>query len=119
MDCEISEIIPIGFNTAQLMQIEIPLGARVMLTILEKLFLQPGRGRAEGALFRGLDSRSQSYVDICLDILRSHGVAFLSRKGNDKVWHPVRSKIGEVKALLLHPDPQTYKILQEAWSASS
>lgn len=119
LDCEISEIIPIGFNTAQLMQIEIPLGARVMLTILEKIFLQPGRGRSEGALFRGLDSRSQSYVDICLDILRSHQVVFLSRKGDDKVWHPVRSRVGEVKALLLHPDPQKYQILQEAWSASS
>ena len=47
-------------NTAAILALPLSTGAKVLLTVLKKLYLQPGAGRKHSALFRGLDHRARA-----------------------------------------------------------
>ena len=70
-------------NTAAILSLPLPTGARVLLTILKKLYLQPGAGRKESALFRGLDHRSRILVPEILQLLVREKLTFRSTVGGD------------------------------------
>ncbi|MES2640202.1 MAG: hypothetical protein V4850_11985 [Myxococcota bacterium] len=114
-DCEASAYVVTAQNTAELMRVDIPLGARVLLTILEKIYLQRGSGRVQGALYRGLDGRGQAYVDPCVELVRKHRYAVQGGRGDSAVWHPVRARSGEVQRMLASPIREKFEILAAAW----
>lgn len=91
---------------------ELPLGARVALTVLKKLYVQRGAGRRDGALYRGLDQRAQRYVPEVLGLLQREQLAIKSRQGTQVVWLPERSSTGRVRKMLASPAGSADPLIQ-------
>lgn len=90
-------------TTSALLKIEIPIAARVGLTILKKLYLQAGNGRQENAFYRGLSTNEQRYVAPVLELFRQDQIAICSkRSGTNRVWQPVKSQFGRMRNILLN-----------------
>lgn len=92
-------------TTAGLLSLSLPLGLRVLLTVLKKLFAQRGAGRKESALYRGLDNRAKQLVPAILEILRRENFAMKTRQGDETVWLPVRSSEARRRALSILAAP--------------
>lgn len=100
--------------TAQILELHLPLGTRVLLTILRKLFMQRGSGRKENALFRGLDHRAKRLVPDVLNLLQGEKIASPARVGESTIWYPDRSQSGRVRALLAAPTATTDNLARKA-----
>jgi hypothetical protein len=81
----------------------LPVGVRVALTMLRKLFLQRGHGRKENALSRGMGQDAQSRVRSLLPRLHSEGIAFATSARGTTMWHPVQGQRRRVQAMLDAP----------------
>jgi hypothetical protein len=96
-------------NTAQttnaILSLSLPLGTRVLLTILKKLYAQRGSGRRESALYRGLDPRARQLVPEVLKLLRGDGFVVKSRLGEEAVWLPSKSSDARRRVLSLMAAP--------------
>lgn len=102
-EVEIGEFTNDARTTAAILDLGMPMGSRVLLTILKKLYLQTGKGRKESALWRGLDHVARTKVQDTLDILRSEGLAESTRLGSQRIWLPTRS--GRARALKILAEP--------------
>ena len=91
-------------TNAEILRTEtIPLGTRVALTILRKLYRQRGHGRKENALSRGMEQRAQGVAKAILPILRAEGLAFSSVAQSGTQWHPVQGQRRRANAMLDNP----------------
>jgi hypothetical protein len=111
VQCEIEEFEGSTETTARIMDLSLPPGVRVALTILKKLYLQPGSGRKENALSRGLDPSSQRLVSDVLRLVEREGLAVTSRIGGQPIWQPVRSETARVRRLLTAPTSSADSLL--------
>ncbi len=94
-------------TTNAILQMGIPLGAKVLLTILRKLYVQRGSGRRELAFYRGLDHQAQRLVPDILALIKKHGFAVRTKLGEQVVWLPVRSAEVRRRANLIITAPNT------------
>jgi hypothetical protein len=78
-------------------------GEKLVLTILRKLFIQSLGGRAESALYRGLDLNDRQIVPDAIKILQQHGLLMLYNRGDGNVWVPVRKEIARARRILGAP----------------
>lgn len=78
-------------------------GEKVLLVTLRKLFVQSLSGRAEGALFRGLDVDARRRVPEILRLLKRHKLVTEYSRGDGVVWLPVRTELSRVKRILAAP----------------
>lgn len=101
--CVFDEFGDSAASTNAIMALSLPMGIRVLLTVLKKLYLQPGSGRKESALFRGLDHKAKSLVPEILQLLRREGLVVKSSAGDETVWLPVRSEGVRVRRLISAP----------------
>lgn len=90
-------------TTAAILHLDLPMGTRVMLTVLRKLYLQAGRGRMESALHRGLDHRGRRLVPDVLELIRREGLAVRARGYDDPVWLPVRAQSTRARRMINAP----------------
>ena len=90
-------------NTAAILALPLSTGVKVMLTLLKKLYLQPGAGRKQSAFFRGLDHRSRVLVPDMLQLLAREGLTIRSTTGEEPVWLPVRNGGVRVRRLVSSP----------------
>jgi len=105
VSCHFDSFEQAAHTTNAIMSLPLPLGTKVMLTILKKLYAQSGSGRKESALYRGLDSRAQSVVPPVLALLRREGFASRSTRGADHVWLPTRTGESRRRALSMLAAP--------------
>ncbi|HUT32480.1 MAG TPA: NACHT domain-containing protein [Planctomycetota bacterium] len=101
-------------TTSSILDLGLPLGLRVLLTVLKKLYVQRGKGRKENALFRGLDQRSRQLVPDALRLLQSHGLATQYRRGGLHIWLPDRSQMARTGRLLVSPSTCGDPVIKEA-----
>ena len=101
-------------NTAAILALPLSTGLKVMLTVLKKLYLQPGSGRKQSALFRGLDHRARSLVPEVLQLLGREGLAVRSTVGEEPVWLPVRDESVRVRRLVSSPVGNSDRLMQLA-----
>jgi hypothetical protein len=103
--CEFGRFVDAPETTSAIVATDLPAGARVLLTVLKKLYAQSGAGRKENALQRGLDHHSRRLVGAVLHLLQSEGlIAPYKRGGMDMtIWIPDRSKMRRVQKLLTSP----------------
>lgn len=90
-ECTIEAFESEAGTTNAILSLSLPLGTKVVLTLLKKLYAQRGRGRRESALFRGVDVRAQQLVEPALQLLRRKGFAVRTKQGEQVVWMPTRS----------------------------
>lgn len=103
LECEIEKFATEAATTNAVLALDIPLGTRVLITVLRKIFEQRGAGRRENALYRGLDHRAQRLVSDVLKLLQKEGFVFSYRKGADNIWLPERSKQNRAAQIIASP----------------
>ncbi len=113
-DCDIESFLLAADTTNQVLDLPYALGVRVLITVLKKLFERKGRGRKENALYRGLDHRARRLVPDVLHLLRSEGIAYPCRIGNETVWMPDRSARPRAGRILASPSAKNDDLLVKA-----
>jgi hypothetical protein len=90
-------------TTTAILNLDIPIPAKVGLTILKKLYLQSGGGRQENSFYRGLTSNEQAYIPNILEYFKHADIAIMSkRSGSNTVWQPVRSQTNRIRQILIN-----------------
>jgi hypothetical protein len=115
-DCEFGRFSDSPDTTNAISAMDLPLGTRVLLTVLKKLFAQSGSGRKENALQRGLDHHSRRLVGAVLHLLQSEGfISPYKRGGMDMtIWVPNRSMMQRVQKLITAPRTCSDALVQKA-----
>ncbi len=106
-DCVIDEFMATADTTDDILSLDLPLGTKVLLTILKKLFQRRGSGRRESALNRGLDHRSRRVVPEILKLLEANHVVIRYRKGETTIWLPDRRSTKRVGRIVSSPTAST------------
>ena len=101
-------------TTNAALNLQIPQGAKVLVTILKKLFVQSLSGRKENALYRGLDGAHQSKVSSVLALLKSHSIITKSDRPGDPIWIPVRRLRSRVLSIIGSPSTSTDPVIEAA-----
>ncbi len=95
---------------------DLPLGAKVLLTILSKIYLRKGSGRRENALHRGLDHHGRRLVPPVLRLLQGQGLISPYRRGGADmtIWVPDRTKTSRVARMITSPRTCNDQLLKQA-----
>jgi hypothetical protein len=101
--CDIGDFEPVNLTTAHLLHLDIAIPIKVGLSMLKKVFVQPGSGRKESALIRGLDHNEQRYAKGLLTLFIKEGLLVKTKQGGDTVYVPCRDKSAMVKQWLHNP----------------
>ena len=103
--CEFGRFSEAPETTNAISEMDLPLGTKVLLTVLRKIYFQSGSGRKENALHRGLDHHSRRLVSDVLRLLQSEKIVTPYRRaGLDMtIWIPDRSKTSRVTKLITSP----------------
>lgn len=99
--CSIERFTVSADTTHTVLTLDHPLGIRVCITILKKLYERPGAGRKESALLRGLDSHARGLVPDVLRVLQTEGLVRPYPARGGKIWLPdrrSRTRVGRVIA---------------------
>jgi len=115
-DCGFDKFSEDPQTTNAIGSMDLPLGARVLLTVLRKLYLQRGSGRKENALLRGLDHHSRRLVPAVLNLLQRDGLAMSYRRGGVEmpIWTPARSQMSRVAKIVTSPHTCKDPLLEKA-----
>ncbi len=89
-------------------------GEKVLLVTLRKLFVQSISGRAESALFRGLDVNERRCVPDVLKLLKKYGLATDFSKGDGIIWLPARKSKFRAQKIISMPNECGEDIVVEA-----
>jgi hypothetical protein len=87
---------------------------KVLLITLRKLYVQSLSGRAESALYRGLDVDERRFVSDVLRVLKRYGLATDYSKGDGVIWLPIRKELERVKRILHAPAECSEQVVLEA-----
>jgi hypothetical protein len=103
--CEFSKFLDAASTTDAIVAMDLPLGARVLLTVLKKIYLQSGSGRKENALHRGLDHHARRLVAPVLRLLQTEGLVSKYRRGgvDMSIWVPDRVHTARVGKMVASP----------------
>lgn len=114
-ECIVESFSMLASTTDAVLSLNIlPLGTRVVVTILKKLYQRRGAGRKENALFRGLDHRAQRLVPDALHLIQQQGLAIPSKRGDDMIWLPDRSNMRRVGQIIAAPTSSNDPLLHAA-----
>jgi hypothetical protein len=103
-DCEVQEVSNAPARNAAILDTDLPLAIKILLTTLNKLFNQAGSGRKENAFYRGLDPRARGLVPQVLATIAGAGFATPTRIRKQTIWLPRRDKIRRVTEIMDHPN---------------
>ncbi|MBM4111561.1 MAG: hypothetical protein FJ254_09450 [Phycisphaerae bacterium] len=112
-DCQFDRFESSVATNTDIRSLPIPLGVRVGLTMLRKLFLQRGHGRRESALLRGLGGKERAIAGRVLQVIQRERVASTLGGKLSEVWLPNRSMRSEVLAALANPHNMDRPLLKE------
>lgn len=102
-ECEIETLTNSVARNASILDTDLPLGTKVLLTTLNKLFIQAGGGRRENAFSRGLDPRARDLVPSILQLVERHNFAMQTKLKGQVIWFPRRDKARRVRRILEQP----------------
>ena len=103
LDCSIDKFMESVDTTNRIMVSGLNIPIAVCITVLRKLFVQRGAARRERSFFRGLDDKSQRYVNDVLEAVEREGFATKVKLGDNIVWRPMRNRSARVRQMLLAP----------------
>jgi len=92
----------------------LPVGSRVLLASLRKLFVQAGRARKQNAFPRGLDDSERPYVADILALIQKYKFAYPQRMGGPPLWIPNRALTKDALSILHAPQESDHEMLKEA-----
>ena len=93
---------------------DIPQSIRVLITILNKIFLQKGSARQESAFYRGALNQSQkALIPDILRVLKKYGFIDNEFSSDRKLWKPNRSYSNIVNKIIANPQEDMHPMLRE------
>jgi predicted thioredoxin/glutaredoxin len=104
VDCEFQRFEGSMATTQSVMNTTLPIGVRVLVSVLKKIYERRGDGRKEGGLSRGLELSVRHLVPSILQILRSEGLVSDVKKGTETVWVRVKAQQGRVGRIIAAPN---------------
>ncbi len=110
--CIIEDFVEAAETTADVLGLQLPLGTRVCITVLKKLYERRGSGRKENALHRGLDHHARRLVPDVLSVLQSEGLAMPYKAKGTTIWLPDRSSMRRVGRMIAAPTSSHDPVLQ-------
>lgn len=113
-DCIVESYAVAAATTNAVLALGLPLGTRVVITILKKLYQRRGAGRKENALFRGLDHHARRLVPDALELIRQQGLAVPHRRGDVTIWLPDRSQMRRAGKIIAAPNEKKDPLLAAA-----
>lgn len=112
--CEVESLTATMQSNNAVLDADLPVPTRVLLTVLRKLYLQVGAARQERAFYRGLDTRSERYVEGVLELVVSKGFARREKRGGNALLVPDRALQQRVRELVsapgTSPDPLAVEV---------
>ena len=112
--CTYEEFADSAATQSAILSLSLTRGEKLVLTILRKLFLQSLSGRADSALYRGLDLNDRQLVPDAIRLLQQHGLLILYSRGDGNVWVPVRKEISRARRILSSPATCNDEVIAEA-----
>lgn len=116
VECSYESFSKSSETSAAIMSLGLPLGVRVTLVVLKKLYLQAGAGRKDSALYRGLDQRAREVVPSVLQLLKRENLVLETKSSGNTLWIPVRAQGARVKRLISAPNSSTDSLIVHASS---
>ena len=97
----------------QVLDSGLPLGLRVLVVTLRKIFKQYGSARLESALVRGLDHRSRLLVSDVIDLLLKHGYVVPTGRKGKITYSGTKSKRSNALRIIHSPNNSGELIVRE------
>lgn len=117
-ECDIAEFSDEYSVNNAVLESSLPLGVRVLVVTLRKLFTQGGAARLESALFRGLDQRAKLIVPDVLGLLIRHGFILETGRRGKTAYSGTKTKRSEALGIIQAPNTSTSSIIRECRSIS-
>tara|TARA_R110002124_G_scaffold261843_1_gene427806 strand:+ start:188 stop:2467 length:2280 start_codon:yes stop_codon:yes gene_type:complete len=99
-DSSIGQFERYDLTNDAILELDLPKGLKVGLTVLRKLYLQSGGGRKENAFFRGLSSDLRPLIEDVLHTICSHGYATKSNRSASNIYIKSSDMVSDVHAIL-------------------
>jgi hypothetical protein len=117
-DCEIGEFTDEYNVNNKVLDSSLPLGVRVLIVTLRKLFTQGGSSRLESALYRGLDQRSKMIVHEVIALLIRHGFIVETGRKGKITYAGTKSKRSDALHIIQSPNIVGSSLLKECAALS-
>ena len=114
-ECVIDRFEESADTTAGVLTLDLPLGVRVCITVLKKVYEQRGSGRQERALFRGLDNSARRLVPDVLHVLQSEGLLVPDKSRGQTIWRGIsncRTRVGQIVAAPFSPGARNDAVMR-------
>lgn len=115
IQCEISELTDKYSVNSEVLDTSLPLGVRVLVVTLRKLFTQHGSSRLESALYRGLDQRSKLIVPKVIGQLLRHGFIVPTGRKVKTTYSGTKAKRGEALKIIQSPNTANSVIVKDCF----
>jgi hypothetical protein len=112
-ECLFDSFPTVAETTDAILSLDLPLGTKVLLSILKKLYQQKGSGRKESALIRGLDHHGRRLVPSILRLLENENLAVQYKRGTLLIWLPVRGAMARVGRIIASPTGHSDPIVDQ------
>ncbi|MBX3385634.1 MAG: NACHT domain-containing protein [Phycisphaeraceae bacterium] len=113
-DVEITSWTDDAGTNASILELKIPLGQRVLITALRKLFVQRGSARKVGAFYRGMDVGARELVDDVIVLLVKYEFASHTKQGGQVLLVPNRNMSGIAQRIVGNPGNPCHPIVDES-----
>lgn len=114
--CVIEKFMSSASTTNATMNLSIPQGAKVLVTILRKLFVKSLGGRKDNGLYRGLDPSFHHLVPKILAILQANFLVTKSDRAGEPIWIPVRRNRRRAMEIISSPSSSKDPVIVECRS---
>lgn len=112
--CEVSEFTHEYSVNSEVLETTLPLGLKVLVVTLRKIFKQYGSSRLESALYRGLDQRSKMLVPEIVSLLLRNGFIVPTGRQGKITYSGTKSKRDEALKIIQSPNASDSAIVQES-----
>ncbi|MBY6164619.1 NACHT domain-containing protein [Pseudooceanicola nitratireducens] len=113
IDCEVSSFSDDYSVNSEVLDASMPLGLRVLVVTLRKLFTQYGASRLESALVRGMDHRARMIVPDVIELLQRHGYIVPTGRQGKVTYSGTKSKRSEAMSIIQAPNKTDLDIVRD------
>lgn len=113
IDCEISSFTDEYNVNNRVLDTSLPLGLRVLVVTLRKLFRQYGSARLESALYRGLDQRARMLVPDVIKLLIRHDFIVPTGRRGKTTYSGTKAKRGEALQIIQSPNTVQSQLVKD------
>lgn len=111
--CEVDEYTNEYSVNNDVLSTSLPLGVRVLVVTLRKIFTQSGSARLESALVRGLDHRARMLAPDVIENLRKHHFVVDAGRQGKVAYSGNRAKRKDALSIIQSPNSYQHPIIRE------